>query len=250
MLEPSQTSVGPVILPGAAFTVTVFDASVPQPVLYLITVVPAVRPSTSPDVGDTDTCVVVALHAPPVAALLINIMLPTHTVDGPCITPGDGVTVTACDALLPQPVLYIMFAVPAPTPVTTRVPEFTVATLVLLLVHTPPATALVSVMVDPWHTVVGPPMLPGAAFTVTVFDASVPQPVLYLITVVPAVSPSTSPDVGDTDTCVVVALHAPPVAALLINIMLPTHTVDGPCITPGDGFTVIATLALLPQPVL
>ena len=68
--------------------------------------------------------------------------------------------------------VYFMVAVPAATPVTTPVPEFTVATAVLLLLQLPPLVPLlVNVVVDPAQTVEEPLIVPafGAAFTVINF---------------------------------------------------------------------------------
>ncbi len=59
-----------------------------------------------------------------------------------------------------------MLLVPAATPVTTP-PVFTVAIAVALLIHVPPDTVLVRVVVDPVHTVAVPPIAAGVAFTVT-----------------------------------------------------------------------------------
>ena len=59
-----------------------------------------------------------------------------------------------------------MLAVPAVTPVTTPVVEFTVATPVVLLLHVPPAVASASVMVWYWQTTVGPVIATGREFTV------------------------------------------------------------------------------------
>ena len=70
-----------------------------------------------------------------------------------------------------------MTVVPTATPVTTPV-ALIVATVVLLLLHTPPATASVSVLDEPGQTVVEPLMAPavGAPATVTVAVAvALPQ---------------------------------------------------------------------------
>ena len=73
-----------------------------------------------------------------------------------------------------------MIALPADIPVTT--PRlFTVAMAVLELVHVPPGTppVLVMVMVDPAHTVVAPPSVPGLAGVLTaivLLALKVPQP--------------------------------------------------------------------------
>ena len=59
-----------------------------------------------------------------------------------------------------------MLAVPAVTPVTTPVVEFTVAMPVEALLHVPPAVASVSVMVWYWQTTDGPVIATGKEFTV------------------------------------------------------------------------------------
>jgi len=63
-----------------------------------------------------------------------------------------------------------MVEVPADTPDTTPVEEFTVATPVALLLHVPPVVVELKVVVDPAHTAVVPVMAPtvGNGFTVTV----------------------------------------------------------------------------------
>ena len=60
-----------------------------------------------------------------------------------------------------------MVAVPEVTPVTTPVEEPIVATPGALLDHEPPPVLLVSVMVEPGHTVVGPTIGPAADITLT-----------------------------------------------------------------------------------
>lgn len=70
-----------------------------------------------------------------------------------------------------------MVAVPAVMPVTAPV-LLTLATAVLLLLHTPPVTASLNVVVPPVHTVMVPVMVPadGVPDTVTVVVAlAVPQ---------------------------------------------------------------------------
>ena len=69
-----------------------------------------------------------------------------------------------------------MVVVPAVPPVTTPV-ELTLATVVLLLLHIPPVTPSLNVVPKPEHTDVAPDIEPGAAITVNVVAAGVPQPV-------------------------------------------------------------------------
>jgi hypothetical protein len=69
-----------------------------------------------------------------------------------------------------------MMDVPAVTPVTNPVVEFTVA-LALLLLQEPPGVPSVAVMDCPAHTEAGPPIGPGVGFTVTVVMAVQPPAV-------------------------------------------------------------------------
>ena len=61
-----------------------------------------------------------------------------------------------------------MVAVPPETPVTTPV-LLTVATDVLLLLHTPPPLALLRCVVAPGHTVSEPVIAAGAGFTIIIW---------------------------------------------------------------------------------
>lgn len=66
---------------------------------------------------------------------------------------------------------------PAAIPVISPDEEFAVALAGVLLVHTPPETVLLSVMVCVAHTVAGPVMAVGIGFTVTTtVEYAVPQP--------------------------------------------------------------------------
>jgi hypothetical protein len=64
-----------------------------------------------------------------------------------------------------------MVAVPPETPVTTPVPEPTVATAVAKVLHVPPVVVVLNEVVAPTHTTVVPVMDAGNAFTVTVLKA-------------------------------------------------------------------------------
>jgi hypothetical protein len=86
----------------------------------------------------------------------------------------------------------VIVALPAVTPVTLPVIEFTVATAVLEEVHTPPAVVLVKIVLEPIHAFVVPPIAArtGKSFTVTVTAsmlthpfASVPVTVYVVVTV-------------------------------------------------------------------
>ena len=64
--------------------------------------------------------------------------------------------------------------VPIATPVTTPVDASTVALVTSLLVHVPPLTAWVSVVVDPTQVVSEPEMGPGVLTTFTVVTTEQP----------------------------------------------------------------------------
>jgi hypothetical protein len=101
--------------------------------------------------------------------LLINVVLPMHTLVPPVIAAGSAFTVTAAVAEQPLAV-YEIVVVPAVTPVTTPLPS-TVAVPVVLLIHEPPAVVLERVVVVPAHTLVVPIMAGTAGFTVIILVA-------------------------------------------------------------------------------
>ena len=70
----------------------------------------------------------------------------------------------------------MIIAVETDMPVTTPVPDPTVATAVLPLVHVPPPDASLKAIVDPTQTDGEPVMANGKGFTVTTTEAE--QPVL------------------------------------------------------------------------
>ena len=79
--------------------------------------------------------------------------------------------------------MYVIVDVPADTPVTAPVIEFTVATDVEPLVQTPPAVVLVKIVLDPIHAFVVPAIAAnvGNAFTLTVVCALATHP--FVVTV-------------------------------------------------------------------
>src|SRR4051812_13354161 len=88
-------------------------------------------------------------------------------------------------AVLPVP--------PAPNiPLTMPVPEPIVAISGLLLVHIPPVLLLLKVVVRPTHTTGIPVLAGGDRLTVTVVVAR-QLPTVYVISVVPAVRPDSTP---------------------------------------------------------
>jgi len=109
---------------------------------------------------------VLLLHVPPPVLFVNVVVAPTHMLAVPPIEAGTLFTVTVI-VLLQPPAAYVIVDVPEATPVTTPVVPSIVATLPLLLLHAPPLTACVSVVVLPTHTLAVPPIDANAALTVT-----------------------------------------------------------------------------------
>lgn len=115
------------------------------------------------------TAVLLLVHvAPPVASLRV-MEEPTHTGIFPVMGSGVGFTVTGVitEHTAPTPFEYVMVAVPAAAPLTSP-PGFTVAIVVLLLLHVPPVKASDKSVVYPAQSVLIPVIAGGIGFTVTV----------------------------------------------------------------------------------
>ena len=99
MLAPTQTPVGPPIVPGTGngFTLILWLAT-PDPqalvTVYLIFPLPAAIPVTLPDASTEVIAGVVVPQAPPVTDPVKVIEEPTQTLPGPEIVPADGVVIT------------------------------------------------------------------------------------------------------------------------------------------------------------
>jgi hypothetical protein len=143
-----------------------------------------------------------------------------------------------------------MLAVPAATPVTSPVEASTVATPVASLLHVPPATASLSVLVAPTQKVVVPIIANGVAgdgLTVIIwFTVLVPQLLVneYCIVVPPAATPVTSPVVLTVAVAGVTLDQVPPLVASVNVVVAPTHTVAAPLIAAIVGTSSIVTLAV------
>lgn len=92
------------------------------------------------------------LQIPPLVALLMFVVRPSHTCGKPVITAGSGFTVRITCALQPVPSAYVIVDVPATLPVATPVLASITAVAVSLLAHVPPGVVLPSVVVRPSHT--------------------------------------------------------------------------------------------------
>jgi hypothetical protein len=78
------------------------------------------------------------LQTPPVGVQVRLIVEPTHTVDGPVIGPGIGLTVIDTDAEQPVGKVYVITTTPGATAVIIPESDPTVAIVVLPLLHIPP----------------------------------------------------------------------------------------------------------------
>ena len=140
---------------------------------------------------------------------------------------------------------------PAVTPVTTPALVI-VATPVLEDVHGLTAAGVpdpVNVVVDPTHTV-NVPVIVGCALTVIVTVLEQPLLLVYVITVVPGLTPVTTPALLTVATPVFDEVHGLTAAGVPdpVNVMLdPTQTAVGPVMV-GSAFTV--TVAVLVHPPL
>ena len=141
--------------------------------------VPAAIPVTTPP--DTVAFALLLLQVPPALASVNIIADPAHTLEPPVIVPATGsgfIVIVFVATAVPHEfvVLYFIVSVPAETPVT--IPPPVTEALVLLALHTPPAVASVTGIVDPAHTDELPVTVPanGNGFIVIVFVAvAVPQ---------------------------------------------------------------------------
>ena len=116
----------------------------------MIVAVPGATPVTNP-AGLIVTLALLLAHDPPATASVNVIVPPTHTAPVPFIRPGAGLTVTTVVTKQSEASVYVITEVPAVTAVTIPVDD-PIITLPLLLVHTPPPTASVSVTVEDAHS--------------------------------------------------------------------------------------------------
>ena len=108
------------------------------------------------------------LHAPPLVPSVSNKEAVAHIAPVPEIgeTAGPAFTVSTAVVLQPAADVKVIFAVPADTPVTTPVPETTVAKEISVVLHVPEISS-VTVAVPPTHTFKLPEIASGIGLTVT-----------------------------------------------------------------------------------
>ena len=99
-VDAGQTFVIPLIADGSGLTVMVVVEKHPVPTVYVIIVVPVVRPVTIPVAGCMVATVLLELaHVPPLFVSVI--CAPWQTLDGPEIAGGNRFTVTTMVAIHP-----------------------------------------------------------------------------------------------------------------------------------------------------
>lgn len=207
-------------------------------------VVPVITPVVLPMVAMAGLLLV---HIPPTVALVRVVVCPLHTAPAPVIAPGVALTVMLFVAVQPVVgIVYVMVAVPAVMPLTSPV-GFTVAMVVAELLHDPPVLGLVSSVVVAVHRLLLPLIVPGEGVTVIAFVTVQPVPKEYVMVVVPAETPVTTPDSEPILAAVLLLSHQPPGTISVSVVLAPVHTVDAPLMGAGAGLTV--TIFMVWQPV-
>jgi hypothetical protein len=118
------------------------------------------------------TVVVLLVHPPPPIESVSVSDDPIHTTGEPFITPGNGYTVTIVVTEQPSPRAYVIVTVPADTPTTPTL--VTIAIAVSLLLHVPPVTESVRMVIEPTQTESAPKIGPGDRVTVIITVAMHP----------------------------------------------------------------------------
>jgi hypothetical protein len=129
-----------------------------------------------------------------------------------------------------------MVVVPASMPVSMPEPAVMVPIAGVLLDHVPPAGLPVRAVVEPSHTCIGPLMPVGKGFTTIVIDLVQP-PTPWVMEVVPANRPVTTPVADTVPTAGLLLLQVPPGVELSV-VDCPTQMLVAPVITAGNALTV------------
>lgn len=140
----------------------------------MIVELPAATPVAVPDEDPiVATPVVPEVQVPPPVELLNVVVNPAHTVAVPVIDAGSAFTVNGVEFKHPVARVYVIFTVPAATPVTMPVVPM-VAVEVLPLLQVPLPVASLKVLVRPTHTFAVPVIEAGIGLTVIVADMMQP----------------------------------------------------------------------------
>jgi hypothetical protein len=166
VLLPIHAVSVPLIVPGAALTVTTAEVLQP-PAVYTTVAVPGATPPIKPGLSIVAIVVGVIDHVPPVVVVVSVVVRPTHSVRLPVMGAGVGFTVTILVVVQPPTEAAVIVAVPGAMPVTIPVPD-TVATAALLVLHATGAVVVLRVVVLPTHTVAVPVIAVGTGVTVAI----------------------------------------------------------------------------------
>lgn len=211
---------------------------------------PPDTPVTTPEVEPiVATDVVPAIQVPPVEVVLSVVVNPSQAYNVPVIGLGVGLTVATLVTGVHPVMEYEIIVVPGTIEVTTPEKVSMVAIVVLLLVHVPPETVLVSVVDTLGHNTAEPPIAEGGGTTLMLENVLQPVGNVYTMFEVPPEIPVTTPEVipmlampGE------VLLHVPPEEALVKPVVDPTQTIPEPLIVAGIGLTESVILYVLVQP--
>jgi hypothetical protein len=256
---PVQNVTGPdaviVGTAGTATTVIAAEEEFTQPLLlvtvYVIVTTPSEMPATSPLAVTVAIELLLLVQVPAGVVLVRVVVLFRHAVEAPATAATGGNAFTVIPAVLthPLPLVYVIAAVPGTIAVTTPA-LFTVATEELEDIHGFIAAAVadpVNVVVNPAQ-IVSVPVITGNAFTVILTVWAQPLLFVYVITVVPTLTPVTNPALFTKAMEVFVDIHGftavavPDPVKRLVELV---HTLNPPIIV-GKAFT--KTLAVRAHP--
>jgi len=252
VVAPTQAVNVPVIV-GRAFIVTVAVILQPLLLVYVITLVPAETPVTTPALVTVATPGVADTHGFTAAGTpdpVKFVVAPTHAFSVPVIV-GLAFIVTVAVILQPLLLVYVITLVPADTPVTTPA-LVTVATPGVADTHGFTAAGTpepVKFVVAPTHAF-SVPVIVGSAFMVTVAVILQPLLLVYVITLVPAETPVTTPALVTVATPGVADTHGFTAAGTpepVKFVVAPIQAFNVPVIV-GSAF--IVTVAVILQPLL
>lgn len=240
----------------AVFTVTCITLKQPVGIVYVIFEVPTDTPFTNPLVGLTVALAgLLLVQVPPDIEAFSCVTLPAHTKFIPLIT-GLGLIVTT--AVSTQPVAAIctdIIAVPAVKPETIPVLTVTAALTGEAELQIPPDKLLANVRVLPSHTTYDPvvEVITGNAKTLMNFVTLAEQPnpfvTVYVMVVLPTLTPVTTPAPDTVAIDELLLVHTPPEVVLEKVTDASRHTPEGPVITAttGKGFTVTVVVTIVVQ---
>ena len=138
---------------------------------------PAADAVTRPVEASMDATDGVLLVQVPAAGVAVSVaVLPAHATSEPEMTDGKGATVTTEEVIQPVPEKeYVTADVPAEMAVIAPVPDATVATEVVPLIHIPPAEDVDSEPDSPAQYTKVPVMADGSGFTVNTAVRTQPE---------------------------------------------------------------------------